>query len=516
MNLRFCRRRTARRALQGLLVLFLFRTADPVSLAGQAAAVDSASPFDRQAASSEALGLLKELIRFRTVNPPGNEAELLRHVAGVLRKDGIDSEIVEPEPGRGVLRAVLKGDGSKPAPLLLLAHVDVVGVEEGKWSMDPFEAVEKEGFLYGRGVIDDKGMAAAAVETMLLLKRSGEGRARDLILILEGDEEAGGKLGIEWVLKNRPDWLRGAAFALNEGGRVMAAGEGGGGPSGPAGPRGVRWVGVQNVEKIPFSVDIIARGPSGHASMPRDDNAILRLAAALAKLAEHHPLPRLIPETREFFHDLASVSPKDEAEHLAAVVDIIREQIRTGGSFLAPKYGSRLVEGPHTKAVSKDPMFNAMLRDTFSPTLLASGIRTNVIPAEARATINCRILPDTPPATFIEELKQAAGDEGLEWKLHEEPEAAPAASPMDSDLVRAIATAARSLWKGVPVLPLLSTGATDSQALRRAGIPSYGLLPFPLGTDDLARMHGNDERVPLAAFADGVELLYRSVRQALR
>ncbi|PYT09124.1 MAG: hypothetical protein DMF49_03200 [Acidobacteria bacterium] len=470
MNLRFCRRRTARRALQGLLVLFLFRTADPVSLAGQAAANGPAEPFDRQAASSEALGLLKELIRFRTVNPPGNEAELLRHVAGVLRKDGIDSEIVEPEPGRGVLKAVLKGDGSKPAPLLLLAHVDVVGVEEGKWSMDPFEAVEKEGFLYGRGVIDDKGMAAAAVETMLLIKRSGEGRARDLILILEGDEEAGGKLGIEWVLKNRPDWLRGAAFALNEGGRVMAAGEGGGGPSGPAGPRGVRWVGVQNVEKIPFSVDIIARGPSGHASMPRDVNAILRLAAALAKLAEHHPLPRLIPETREFFHDLASVSPKDEAEHLAAVVDIIRE----------------------------------------------SGIRTNVIPAEARATINCRILPDTPPATFIEELKQAAGDEGLEWKLHEEPEAAPAASPMDSDLVRAIATAARSLWKGVPVLPLLSTGATDSQALRRAGIPSYGLLPFPLGTDDLARMHGNDERVPLAAFADGVELLYRSVRQALR
>ncbi len=468
-----------------------------------------AAAYDREAAGREGLALLRELIRIDTSNPPGNELALLRVAADRLKPAGIEAEIAETEPGRGVLRAVLpatqKGAAAARGPILVVAHVDVVGANRTEWTADPFAAEDREGALYGRGAIDDKGMAAAAITSLVTLSRAGGERSRDLVLILTGDEESGGRLGTAWIVKNRPGWFQRPAEAINEGGRVLAGDDG-----------RPRWIGLQTTEKISFNLEILAHGKPGHASMPDADNAILRLGKALARLEGYRPLPRTTDETKAFFRGLAAVSSPDAAEHLRAIVDLVQEKVRAGGPALAPKYETRIVEGPHVSAVSKDRMFSAMLRDTFAPTLLSGGMRTNVLPAEAKATLNCRILPDTTPAAFVEELRRVVDDPALEWNIVTEPKAPPPASPLQGPLPDAIAAAAKALWPDAPVLPFLSTGATDSATIRREGIPSYGLLPFPLSSGDLERMHGADERVPHAAYIAGQEFLYRALEEAIR
>lgn len=430
---------------------------------------------DWKAATAEYRRVLEGLIAIDTSNPPGNEIAVARFLDSLLIREGIQGRIFEAAPGRANFVARLKGSG-KRAPLLLLGHVDVVGVDRGKWTGDPFRMEERDGFLYGRGVIDDKGMVAAEAMTLILLKRLGVTLDRDVILLAECDEESGGQHGVAWMLEHHRDQID-AEYAINEGGRTEL--EGG----------RVSWVGIQNSEKRGINYKLTALGESGHASMPRTDNCIRALSRAIERVS-HPPFPvTLTPSTRAF---IAGVAPGEKPEVRAAME-------RLADPALADAAG---------EVLAGDLMVNAMLRHTVSPTMIEGGHRANVIPGSAEATLNCRLLPGTDPEAFRRLLEERIADPAVRvtFTPPRRPEAP--SVPFEGPVVEAVRKVAAKLMPGSPVVPLLSTGATDSAQLRSAGIRAYGLLPFALTTDDAARMHGNDERMPVASLGMGLQFLY--------
>ncbi|MCZ6603177.1 MAG: M20/M25/M40 family metallo-hydrolase, partial [Planctomycetota bacterium] len=394
----------------------------------------------------------------------------------------IEAEAIQPAEGRGNLIARIRGDGSK-RPFLIVAHVDVVGIEEGKWTVDPFEAVEKDGFIWGRGAVDDKGMAACAIEVLRLLARDKVKLKRDVILALTCDEESGGQYGVKWLIENRREQID-AEFGLNEGGKIIQRD---GRPL---------YLGVQNAEKRPHNLRLVARGISGHGSVPRPDNPILALARALNRIGMN-PAPVMLNETtRRFFSGMAEV--EDEPY----------------GSFLkALSSGADPALAAHAAAAisERDYTFASMMRNSISPTILKGGIRTNVIPSEVEVNLNCRLLPGEKVEDFARWLTGVIQEPAVEvvYEIPEEPEAP--SSPIDSELFRAIEAVAEEMAPGAPVVPYMSTGGTDSARLRRAGIPTYGLVPMPLTLDDLSRMHGNDERLQTDSVRFGIEFLYHLV-----
>ena len=429
------------------------------------------------------------MLRFDTTNPPGNELPLARYLEQTLSAEGINTRLLEPHPGRGAVVARIRGDGSKGA-VLLLAHMDVVGVEPEKWSVDPFGGEIVDGYLYGRGAIDDKGMLAVNLMTMLLLSRAlkagGEALSRDIVFVATSDEEAGGEWGIAWLLRHHPKLLD-AELALNEGGRIRVSG---GKPL---------YVAVQTAEKISHVVTVTARGPAGHASIPLADNAVARLARALARIDAFQPPVRILPATRMFFEGLSGVW-KDRAE-ARAMADV--------GS------GSPARAARGAAVLRRTPVFNAVLRAGISPTMASAGVRHNVIPTEARATLNVRTLPGESLTRLVAALKRAVGDREVEITVSERGVNAPASSHR-SPMFKAIAETVSALQPGLATVPYLSTGATDSAHLRAAGVQAFGLLPFPLEPGDEARMHGHDERVSLAALDFGMRLVFGAVSRVAR
>lgn len=440
--------------------------------------------MDWPAAHVEAQGHLRKMLRFDTTNPPGNELSLARYLEGVLLADGIETQLFEPHPGRGAVVARIRGTGRKKA-VLLLAHMDVVGVEREKWSVDPFGGESLDGYIYGRGAIDDKGMLATNLMTMLLLARElgrgGEKLERDVVFVATSDEEAGGDWGIDWLLKNHPDLLV-AEMALNEGGRIrMSGGK-------------TLYAAVQTAEKISHVVTVTARGPAGHASVPLAENAVARLGRALARIDAFQPPVRLLPSTRMFFAGLAGIwKNQAEARAMADVSSGVEGRIARGAKILA-----------------RTPVFNAVLRAGISPTMASAGVRHNVIPAEAQATLNVRTLPGESLTRLLGDLRRAVGDPLVEIVPVDRGINAPASSHR-SPMFKAISQAIAELRPGLVTVPYLSTGATDSARLRAAGIQAFGLLPFPLEPGDEARMHGHDERVAISAFDFGTRLIFGAI-----
>jgi acetylornithine deacetylase/succinyl-diaminopimelate desuccinylase-like protein len=436
--------------------------------------------------AEETVQHLQQLIRRETVNPPGNEMLVARYLDGALRDDGIETTLLEPAPGRAALVARLRGRGAG-RPVLLLAHMDVVGVERKHWSVDPFGGVVKDGYLYGRGAIDDKGMLAANLQTLLLLKRyvldAGSSLARDVVLVATSDEEAGGEWGIGWLATHHPE-LVDAEFAINEGGRTRIVG-------GRA-----LYLAVQSAEKVPHVVSLTSRGPSGHASVPLRENALLRLGRALAAIGEHREPVLMTPITRAFFAELSRVWP-DRAERQAM------EDVSAGDA-------RRAIRG--ARALERLPVLDALLRAGVSPTMLGGGVRHNVIPGEATATLNIRTLPGQSVGELVERLARAIDDPLIELRVTDRGEDAPP-SDIASAMFAAIADAARALDPELVVVPYLSTGATDSAELRRRGVQAYGILPFPLLPEDEERMHGHDERIPLASLHFGTRVIHDAVRR---
>jgi acetylornithine deacetylase/succinyl-diaminopimelate desuccinylase-like protein len=430
----------------------------------------------------DALGWLQGLIRINTTNPPGNELVAAKYIAAILDREGIHSDIIETAPGRGFIVARLSAT-AVPDParaLLLMAHLDVVGVDKSKWSVDPFEAVIKDGYLYGRGAIDDKGMLAANLAVFVGLKRAGARLSRDVIFLAEGDEEAGGAEGMKIAVEKYWDKIA-AGSAINEGGYAVSK-------NGK-----VQYVAVQASEKVSIAVDVIATGTSGHGSLPRKDNAVVHLAAAIEKIGAYEAPVQLNSVTRAYFEGLAPVEDEETSKWMRALETSDRGE-----------HAARWI-------TNASPLWNSMLRDSIAPTMLQAGIRRNVVPSEARGVINIRLLPGNSLDALLAKLRQIVNDPQI--RFEEEPGSGMAApsSSLTSDLYATITRVAAQQFPGAAVVPFMSPGATDSMYLRMRSVAAYGVFPFPLEEVDVMRMHADDERIPLNSFHKGVEYLYNIV-----
>lgn len=439
---------------------------------------------DTTALAKEAEGWLAELIRIDTTNPPGNEQAAAKYIAGILTKEGMTPELLDLAPGRSAIVARLRS-AAMPDPsraLLLVAHMDVVGVDKSKWTVDPFGAFIKDGYMYGRGSIDDKGMLAANLAAFIALKRSNARVNRDVIFLATADEEQGGDASIKMLIAKYWDKFA-AGFAINEGGRVVLN-------------KGkVQFVAVQASEKVPVNVAVIARGPSGHASVPTKDNAVVHLASAIAKIGAYTAPVHFTAIVRRYFEQLAPLEDDELAKWIRSLDTPDR--------------------GEHAQRVVSDtnPLWNSMLRDTIAPTMLSAGVRANVIPSEARAMLNVRLLPENTINVLLAELTKLVNDPQIRFEVQGDAGLAAPPSSLESDFYATITKAASREFSGAPVLPFLSAGATDSAQLRLHNVQAYGVSPFPMTDEDSRRMHADDERIQLASFDKGVGFLARIVSE---
>ncbi len=446
-----------------------------------AAPLDAQSPSD-DAILRDATTQLQAMIRINTTNPPGNELATARFLDSLFKQAGIESQVYESAPGRGAVVARIRGAtgaGAK-SPVILMGHMDVVGVIREQWTVDPFAAEVRDGVLYGRGAIDDKGMLIANLQAMLALQRrvkAGERLTRDVIYVANADEEAGGDFGMGWLLKNHPDAIR-AEYALNEGGRTRVM------------SNGKRYVALQMAEKVSHVVTVTASGPDGHASIPLEGNAIARLGRALGVIGAHREPTTLTPVTTRFFAALAAVWP--DAREARAMGDVAAGDV------------ARVARG--AEVLRAIPTLDAVLRTGISPTIVGGGIRSNVIPREAVATLNIRSLPGESIDSTVARLARAVHDPLVKFVITSRGKESPPMS-VENEFFVAVERAAKRVDPAITVVPYLSTGATDSADLRRAGFKAYGLLPFPLEMPDEERMHGNDERLPLTAFLFGIRFV---------
>ena len=429
--------------------------------------------------------LLVELIRADSSNPPGKTAALDELIAAKLKTLGFTVEIFPtPETGKSHLIARLKGDGTA-RPVLLASHGDVVGVEREKWTVDPFGGVIKDGYVWGRGAIDFKGGIAVFAESVMRLARNKIPLRRDVIFMIEADEESA-PYNTTWLAQSHWDAMN-CEFALNEGGWIMKR------PDGK-----VRYVSISTDDKRSIALLITAHGTSTHSSMPRPDNAIFRLSKAMARLADYETKPQLTASTRQFFLTLAKTSQPPESTYFYDLVNS----------------SDPAVVARADREISKDYLLHAIMRNTIAPVFLNAGFRGNVIPGSAQATINFRVVPGTTTADLIAEIKKVAADPGVDVTYQAtSPNAVTgdAESSTNTDLYRALAESAGQLWPGVPVTPYLFQAGTDASAWRRRGVPVYGIYPYPISNDDLSRMHGNDERVPIDSLEQGTDLIYRTL-----
>ena len=443
-------------------------------------------------AANPAAELLSELIRVNTSNPPGDEGKLDELLAAKLRPLGFTIDIIPtPQPGKSVLIARLKGDGSAK-PVLIAAHADVVGVEREKWTVDPFAGLIKDGYVWGRGAIDFKGGMAVFAQAVMRLAENKIPLKRDVIFMVEADEEAA-QYNTSWLAESHWDKMD-CEFALNEGGWIMKRPDG-----------RVRYVSISTLDKAGISLVLTAHGTSTHSSMPRPDQAIFRLSKALAKLADYQTKPQLTASTREFFLTMGKTSDPPMSTYFYNLVNS----------------KDPAVIAQADKEISKDVLLHAIMRNTIAPVLMQAGFRSNVIPGSAEATINFRTIPGTTPEDLIAEMKKVIDDPGLDIALAPSRAGGPTVrpqrpasvkdSPTDNALYQALVRSAGRLWPGVPVTPYLFQAGTDAGAWRSRGVPVYGIYPYPISNDDLSRMHGNDERVPVDSLEQGTNLIYQTL-----
>ena len=460
------------------------------------------------AAHARLIGTLRDLIRIRSINPPAAEApdgELVAasYIAALLEAAGLAPELVEPVPGRGSVHVRLRGDGSGGEPLLLLSHLDVVPAPAARWTHDPFGADLADGYVYGRGAVDMKGMVAMELGVIRLLAEQARaagrdpardpipGLRRDVLFTCTADEEAGGAAGARWIVDQRPDWLR-AAGALNECGGVAVT------------VAGRRLYPIQVAEKGYAAYRITIRGTWGHGSMPRHDNAAVLAAEAIARLAAREP-SRVTPVMARFLELAASALPRTPAGMLRGLASddptISAEAAATLTATCDPMYGRAL---------------SALLRDTISPDVVHAGIKYNVIPGEAVVEVDCRLLPgSTEPqmrATIVERLGPTLAEAcAIELMVF----GAPVEAPAEGDLYDLLVSTIIDHDPDAIPLPAMVPFATDAKQTQLLGVPTYGFSPLMLDPDErfLERFHGVDERVSVGALRWGLPVLYDVVRR---
>lgn len=423
--------------------------------------------------------IFRELIEIDTTHATGSTTEAADAVARRLIAAGLpesDVLVVGPQPRKANLVARLRGSGKRP-PILLLAHLDVVEANRSEWTVDPFSLLERNDHLYGRGTTDDKAMAAIWVANLVRQIRGGVVPDRDIILALTADEEAGDHNGAEWLLREHRGLVQ-AAYGLNEGGFGRS--------------RDGRRIAnvVQASEKTSIDFLLEAKAAGGHSSLPRAESAIQALAAAVVRLSSLLLPIRLDQVTHAFFQRMADIEGGQMGADMLAVLR----------SPPDPAAVSRL---------SAVPYYDGLLRTTLAVTRLDAGEESNTIPGSARAVVNCRMLPDDSPAEVEDAIAEAVADERVEIRVLERVTQSPP-SPLTPEIMLPVERITEELWPGVPVIPVMGIGGTDSRHFRQAGIPMYGVSGIFLDVDDV-RAHGPDERIGIRAFYEGQEFLYRLV-----
>jgi acetylornithine deacetylase/succinyl-diaminopimelate desuccinylase-like protein len=436
---------------------------------------------------SVARGLFKELVEINTTESSGSTLAAARAMAARLKAAGFpDSDVVvlENAPKKGNLVARLRGRNTGKKPILLLSHIDVVEAKAEDWTLPPFQFIERDGTFFGRGVADDKDEGAIHLTVIMRMREERFVPDRDIIVALTADEEGGGANGVSWLIQNQRSLID-AEFAFNEGG--------GGRVRGSEVRDTIRIShDVQASEKKFLNFRFEVTNPGGHSSVPRSDNAITQLAVALTKINPAIMPVHLNEVTRTYFTRLAGVV-ESETPRMAAAMRAI-------------------VANPNDAAaattLSADPRYNSQLRTSCVSTMLEGGHATNALPQRARANVNCRILPDETPEQVRAVLERVVGDTGVKITFQGSATNSPP-SPLTPALMNEIERVTKEMWPGVPVIPTMSTGATDGLRLRNVGIPVYGVsgLFYP---ETFA--HGMNERIPARAFYQGLEFMYRLVK----
>ena len=428
--------------------------------------------IDWAALGDETIELLRRYLTIDTTNPPGNEIAGTRFLADVLARDGIDSETIEAAPGRASLRARLAGDGSLGG-IVLHHHIDVVYADRRYWTVDPFGGAIADGYLYGRGAIDMKSTGILQLAAMLALKRRGIPLKRDLVFLATADEEAGSEFGAQFIADRRRDWLAGAEYAISELGLIQTH-------AGFNAPLAA----IVISEKTGLPLTLTARSEPGHGSMPWPDTAPNRLVRALNRLLQAERAPRVLPEVQEFFSRVAGLLPAEDA---AGYDDLAR-------SLRDPDFRARFFA---------NRQYGAMVQTTFAVTMLKGSEKSNVIPPEAVARIDCRMLAGDDPEEIADWVRRAVADPNVQVELTRDPKI-PNISPPDTELYKAMADTLRRRAPGAVVAPMILVAFTDNWVFRRCGLHGYGFSPFVIEEAELQRIHGNDERISLENVREGV------------
>jgi acetylornithine deacetylase/succinyl-diaminopimelate desuccinylase-like protein len=402
---------------------------------------------DWEKVEAETMQHFQAVLRLDTSNPPGNEHLVVDYLKQLFDKEGIPSETFASDPKRSNFVARLKGNGRK-RPLLVVGHSDVVTTDAAKWKHPAFSATREGGYVYGRGTVDDKDNLTASLMTMLLLKRLNVPLDRDVIFLSEAGEEGSTGIGISFMVKEHYPAID-AEYCLAEGAGVTRING------------AVKFATVQTLEKIPRRIELVSRGIAGHGSVPLKSNAIVHMAGAVARIGEWRPEIRFNETTGTYFRKLASISPPEVAK-------VYRDVLSTD---------------PKVRAAADDwlfenePRHSSMLRTSVSPNIFQGGYRSNVIPSEAKVTLDVRALPDEDPPAFLEQVKRIVNDPAVEVRFAtDDTRPMPAPARLDSEPFKALEAAATRVYNA-PTLPTMSTGATDMAQLRAKGMQCFGIGP---------------------------------------
>ena len=422
---------------------------------------------------TEAAKILSDYVKIDTTDPPGNEKQSAEFLAGILKKEGFNPEVLSFNDKRANLVCRFRGSSSEK-PLLLLSHMDVVGAVAGDWEVAPFSGTIKDGYVWGRGTVDCKGMGTMELMAFILLKRAGVTPKRDIILLANADEEAGGEAGAEWVVRNHWDKVA-AGYVLNEGGM------------------GIKGMFGKDImmpcfgEKGPLWIKLKARGESGHGSMPTAENPNDKLIYALGRIARYQTKIMLLPEVKSVLLEAG-------------------KSMKFPVPFLASMFINNLFLNRIRKRLKNIKKVNAILRNTISITNMKSGFKENVIPSESEAILDCRLLPGQDKDAFIDELRQVISDPDIAietLQFH-----APSESSSKDRFMEVIKEVILRNHPGIPFYPILGAGFTDSRFFREKGAIAYGFIPCLFSQEEIDTMHGVNERISLKCLGDGIKNIF--------
>ena len=437
----------------------------------------------------EIMQRFQDVLRLDTSNPPGNEHIVADHLKALFDKEGIPAQVFSLDPNRSNVVARLKGNGKKK-PLLIMGHSDVVTVDAKKWTFPPFSATRDHGWVYARGTVDDKDNLTGALMTMLLLKRMNVPLDRDVIFLSESGEEGASNFGMQFMVSQHYPEIE-AEYCLAEGGGAVRIGG------------AVKYMTVETLEKIPRGIELVAHGISGHGSIPLKSNAIVHLAGAVYKIGQWQPEIRFNETTGTYFRGLASIAPPDVAKHYRDVLSTDPALRAAAGEWL----------------LENEPVHSSMLRTSVSPNIFAGGYRSNVIPSEARATLDVRALPDEDPVKFLEQVKAVVNDPAVDVHFSQQ-NVRPAAAfdaRLDSEVYKTLESVATRVYNTV-TLPTMSTGATDMSPLRARGVQCYG-IGAAIDAEDGPKgfgMHSDQERLLESEIYRFVRFNYEAVVELAR